>query len=511
MFRNLCLIIFIALAGLTGCSAPDSSDTLSISGPFEPISLDPARSGYIFSRMQVIETLVDIDNKGQLKPGLATRWEHSKDNRVWTFYLRPNVVFHDQSAMNADAVVNSLNIAFSKPAPYPQDLVEAVTALNESTVQITLSRPYRPFASLLTNYTTAILSPASYNESQEITKLSGTGPYQVEEFQPPHRVGVTKFQNYWGEPAHVSKVVYTTGHRAETRALMVASGQTDIVYNLDAASVDLLKVSKKAKVDSTLIPRTILIKVNASYPALADVKVRQALSLAIDRQGIATKILRVEDIEANQLFGPSMGVWHDATLPPAEQDVKRANALLDEAGWLQDDSGIRHKNGSPLKLNMITYANRAELIVIATALQNQWAQIGVDLRVHMENASAIPSGHADGTLQLALMARNFANIPDPLGIMLADFTSTEGGDWGPMGWQNPSVFSALSALPLVQDKKAYASQVQNIMHQINADLPVIPVVFYMQQSAVAPRVENFSFDPYERSFRLSDITLKPAS
>jgi len=127
----------------------------------------------------------------------------------------------------------------------------------------------------------------------------------------------------------------------------------------------------------------------------------------------------------------------------------------------------------------------------------------------MENVSAIPSGHADGTLETALMARNFANIPDPLGIMLADFSSKEGGDWGPMNWQNEKVFSDLKTLSHTTDEHAYKSLISSIMQEVQQDVPLIPVMYYVQQTATSSRLRNFSFDPYERSFRVSQMRIAP--
>ena len=502
------LTILMACLFAAACAPAPPENTIIISGPFEPVNQDTATAGYIFTRMQIIETLVDVDDEGNLTPGLAINWHPDETFTQWHFELRPDVYFHDGQPMTAQSVVNSLRVAMGKPAPFNTRLIKHAEALSEREVLFTLTEPFRPFPSLLSNYTTAILSPATFGTFNRIKSLIGTGPYQIEDFEPPHNIKARRFDNYWGKPATIEKAEYITGHRSETRALMVRTGQADIVYNLDPSAVSSLSTNPDVKVFSTPIPRTTQIKLNLALPSLSDPKVRQALSLALDRTGIAEGILRVPGAEANQLFGPTMGVWHLATAPTPTQQLDRARQLLDDAGWHEGDDGIRYRNHQPLELEMITYANRPELIVIATAIQDQWAQIGVNLNVEMENASAIPSGHHDGTLQTALMARNYANIPDPLGIMLADFTSEQGGDWGPMNWSNPDVFSGLNELAEETDDAAYQRTVTQVMTAIQNDLPLIPVVFYVQQSAVSARVKGFSFDPYERSFRISTMQLE---
>lgn len=459
-------------------------------------------------RMEVIETLVDVDQNGVLIPGLATAWQSNKNHTQWRFSLRKGVTFHNGERLNAAAVVKSLTYAFAKPAPFESDLVKAIEQSGDNEVVVTLNRPYRPFAAILSNYTTAILAPASFDNVGNVTSLLGTGPYVVRQFQPPHALDVEAFEQYWGTPASIKEVKYITGHRSESRALMVKSGQADIVYNLDAASVDLLAQAENVTVDSTFIPRTILIKLNAAHPALQDARVRHALSLGLDRQGIAEFILRVPNVEANQMFGPSMGVWHLPELPAAQTDLTQAQALLDEAGWRVGENGIRQKDGKTLALSMITYANRPELIVIATAIQDQWRKLGVSLSVEMENSSAIPIGHVEGTLETALMARNLANIPDPLALLLSDFTTEQGGDWGPMNWSNPQVFDALHVLEKEQDTARYNELAKTVARDIATDLPMIPVTFYVQQTAIAKRIQGFSFDPYERSFNISHMSVQ---
>ncbi|WP_417762988.1 ABC transporter substrate-binding protein [Shewanella sp.] len=503
----LLALSLVSLLGLSACTEPPAQDLLTISGPFEPISLDLAKAGYIYSRMQIVETLVDVADDGQLIPGLAQSWQANDDATVWQFTLKPNVKFHNGTTVTPAAVINSLRIAMGKPAPFDTSLIRSASKLNDHQVQFTLTRPYRAFAAVLTNYTTAILAPESYDKRRRIKQLIGTGPYQLTAFEPPHSISVSRFDDYHGQVANIAKANYITGHRAESRALMVQGGSADIVYNLDPAAVQLLQHSQNVTVNSTPIPRSILIKLNAGLPALADLNVRQALSLAIDRRGIAEGIMHQPGAEANQLFGPAMGIWHRDDLPTIQQNLVQAVQLLAQAGWQKEANGQLMKQGQPLQLSMITYANRPELIVIATAIQAQWAKLGVQLDVQMENASAIPLGHVEGTLQTALMARNFANIPDPLSVILADFSSQQGGDWGPMNWQDSHFFAAVQATAN-SSAADYPQQVYQLSGELAEQLPMIPVLYYVQQSAVAKRVQGFSFDPYERSFRISQMALQ---
>jgi len=488
--------------------AQQPSDTLSISGPFEFTNLDPSQSGYIYTRMQIVETLVDVEADGTLTAGLATEWEVSDDLLEWRFQLREQVLFHDGQEMDAASVVNSLSRALEKHGPLGNAAVDSITA-DAGQVVIRLQQPYNLLPAVLANYANVILSSASYQADGSVEQLLGTGPYQMSSFQPPHKLGVSRFDRYWGGKPAISHAEYLTGHRGESRVLQARSGQADIAYTLDPASLNMLNREKHVTVHSDLIPRTILLKLNSGHPLLEPVQARQALSLALDRSGIANAILRVPGSEANQLAPASLGDWHLDDLPAAAQDQQQARDLLTALGWAPGPDGVMTRHGERFALTLITYADRPELTVVATAIQAQLAEIGIEVNVSVTSSSAIPSGHQDGTLEMALIARNYGFIANPLGVMIADFGSEAGGDWGAMNWANAFVPSAIKQLQTETSAEIYRQTAQTIARQIAEELPLIPIAFYTQQTAVNQRVQNFRFDPFERSYFLSEMELAP--
>ncbi|MFC3609172.1 ABC transporter substrate-binding protein [Stutzerimonas tarimensis] len=491
---------------LCACSPNQDPEVLRLGGPFEFTSQDPSRDGFVYTRLQIAETLLDVDNDGQLIPGLAEHWRISPDGLTWQFDLRHGVRFHDGTPLTAEAAAHALGIAADKPGVLQSAPIAEVLARDPRTLTVRLSRAYNPLGAVLAHYTTAILAPSSYRADGNVAWMHGTGPYRLEEFDPPHRLRVTRVDNYWGEPARIPQVVYLTGHRAESRALQVMAGQTDIIYTLDPASLDLLSRRDDVKVHSDPIPRTIQIKLNAGHPFLAEREARQAISQALDREQIASRIVRVPGGEANQLLPPSVAGWHDPELSPIPFDPAGARALLAGLGWAPSADGILQRDGQRFHLTMITYADRPELFIVATALQAQLRDIGVSLDVSIVNSSGIPSGHHDGSLQMALVARNYGNVADPLSMLIDDYGDGGSGDWGAMGWRNeelPALLQRLTAEPVAA---RYAAGAQRVAAVLAEELPVIPVLFYTQQTAVASRVENFSFDPYERNYRVSEMS-----
>lgn len=502
------MMVMLLVAGLfTGCHSEDPKKTLTIGGPFEFTSLDPAKDGYIYTRMQLTETLLDVDAQGALRPSLAKNWTVSEDRLSWQFELRDDVIFHDGTPLDADTVIKSLGVARSKPGPLNKAPMTAIIAAASHRVEIELSAPYNPLGAVLAHYSTQILSPTAYAADGTVTSLVGSGPYRLSQYAPPHKLHVRRNDQYWGPPARIEQARYLTGHRAESRALQARSGQADIIYTLDAPSLKSLSSADNLNVHSELIPRTILLKLNSGHPFLNDVRARQALSLALDRTGIAASILRVPGSEANQLVPPSLRDWHLDALAPAEQDPTQARRLLAELGWKPGTSGVLLRDGKPFRLRLITYADRPELPVIATAIQAQLAEIGVAVEVEITNSSAIPSGHQDGSLEMALIARNFGIIADPLGVMLTDF-GAGGGDWGAMNWSQPEVHRLLAELGAEHRRHEYLQKAQRVAQLLADELPLVPVTFYTQQIAVNKQVKGFRFDPFERSYHIAEMELE---
>lgn len=503
----LALPLSILALALTSLPANADERTLDIVAPWEITGIDPSTSGYVFARMAIAETLVDADDDGQLTPGLASAWSVSDDGHDWFFRIRDDVVFHDNSPLTAESVMTSLEHARAKPGILDSAPITAIEAEGDGVV-IRLDEPFAPLAALLAHSTTLILAPESYDENGSVRNVIATGPYRLDTLAPPQRLTVRRFDDYWGESPAIERASYLAVSRGETRALMAESGDADIVFTLDPASFARLVRNNRLELHAKPLPRTIVLKVNAGHRYLNDPRARQALSLAIDRQGIASGLLRHPEAAAPELFPASLGPWHLSLDASEERDIERARELLADIGWEANGSGILERDGEPFRLTLRTFPDRPELPVVATALQDQWRDLGIELQVAVGNASEIPSGHRDGSLELGLAARNYGLVPDPLGTLLDDFGSDSqsmGGDWGSMGWSDAELAGWLDTLRHVVDPDTHTDLSGRVAARLAEALPVIPVAWYQQTAAVSGTLEGFSIDPLERSYRLDKL------
>lgn len=493
------LAILFATALSHGALAEDR--VLTIAAPWEITGPDPAVSGYAFGRMEVGETLLEVDEDGQPEPGLAESWDTNEAGTEWRLKIRSGVVFHDGTELTAGHAVHSLNVAREKPGVLDRAPIETIEADGDEVV-FTLSEPFSTLLSFLAHSSTLILAPEAYDEDGSVREMIGTGPYRVTLLEPPQRMEVERFAEYWGDQPEIERAAFLAVSRGETRALMAESGDADIVFNLDPASVRRLSAHERLDVRTIAIPRIINIKLNAALEQLEDPRARQALSLAIDRDGIAAAILRQPETAAGQLFPPGMGAWHNHEVEPLTQDVERAAELLAELGWEAGADGILVKDGERFSLTMRTYPDRPELPLVAAAVADQLSTIGVDVTIAMGNFSEVPAGHQDGSLEMALVARNFSLVPDPLGTLIQDF-GPNGGDWGAMNWSSEDLTGAMQSLLASNDPAAGSAERATITAILQEELPVIPVVWYTQTGSISDRLANVEIDPFERSYRVS--------
>nr|WP_315251637.1 ABC transporter substrate-binding protein [uncultured Duganella sp.] len=507
LFATLLLGVAISLSAAAdpghGDIAPAAAGTVTVVGPWELTGLEPARSGYMFTRMEVAQTLLDVDDQGRLQPALASTWEVSADQREWRFFIRQGRTFHDGTPVTAWTVLPALKRALATPGVLQLAGISELY-VERGSIVVRLSKPLAPLPYLFTHYSTLVLAPASFGADGRVTRLIGSGPYRIKSIRLPQQFDTELFDGWNGAHPQVAAARYISVSRAETRALMAQSRQADIAFTLDPPSIRRLQRQPGVALKAQDLPRTTFLKLNAGHPLLRDARVRQAISLGVERDGIARALLRDADLAATQLFPPALTQWHQPSLPPLRNDPAAARQLLAQAGFKPGKDGILWRDGRRFELKLHTFVDRPELPLIASAIQEEMRQIGIAVTVIVGNSSDIPAGHRSGSLEMGLVARNFGTTPDPTATMIGDY-SAGGGDWGAMNWHDAVLDQALAQLSAGGGDAARAVVAQ----RLQAQLPVIPVVWYRQTVAVSRRLGGLSIDPFERSYRISSLKWIP--
>ncbi|WP_417827197.1 ABC transporter substrate-binding protein [Thalassospira povalilytica] len=487
--------------------AASNDDVLDVTSPNEIAGLDPAKSGYIFSRTQVVETLFTINRDRKLVPMLARESRTENDGLIWHFTLRDDVVFHDGTPMTPQIVADDLQRAFERPGVLHQAPITKIAATDNGIV-VTLSSPFAMLPAFLSHYSTVILAPSSFDENGDVTSIIGTGAYKVDTVTPPLHVELSAFDQWWNGHAHIEKINYLAIGRGETRTMMVQSGDADLAISLLPVSVTQLKSNPDVNVTIATVPRTRMLKLNLAKPFFDEVTERKALSMAINREALSAVVMRNRDLAATKLFPPSIPGWSTDDSAPLEYNPDAARKLLADAGWKPGADGVLENDGKRFEVTLRTYASRPDLPLLATALQSQLRDVGIAVNISVGSYTEIPAGHADGTLDLALLTRSFSQVPDPAATVIADY-GPGGADWGSMNWSNTEAFDLVADLKSTADPIARVAIQEKLAAILQNDLPTIPVVWSELAVASTAKLENVYVDPYEQNYHLADMRWAP--
>lgn len=492
-----------AVAGRAGAQAADR--VLRVVAPWEVRGLSLARGGFVFQRLSVAETLVASDAEGGMVPLLASSWSASPSGLQWRFPVRPGRVFHDGAPVTAAAAAQALGYgaaaAGSSLAVVPVAVIEA----EGEAVLIRLRRPFAALLGYLASYGALVLAPSSYAADGTVRGIVGSGPYRVTRMDGTLVVETEAVAPVAAGGPAVRRVRYTAVADGETRARMVESGDADLALNLQPVAADRLRRGSQAAVVSLPIPRARFVALNVGLPVFADVRVRQALSLSVDRQGAARAILRNPAAAADQLLPPFLQAWRDPATPPLRTDPAAAARLLDEAGWRPGPDGVRAKDDVRLAFELFTYAVRPELPPLAEAMQAGWRDLGIEARIRLGDSEEIPQLRATGRLEAALVARNYGLIPDPVATLAEDFLPPASLGYASIGWRSAAVEDAIRAYFVTTDPAEQTVLRHRITATLQAELPVLPHSWYDQVVAFSRRVENGTVDPYEASYGIPQL------
>lgn len=489
--------------------AQSAQKVLRVVQPWEFETIQPSEGGFVVNRASVSENLVAISPEGRVIPALATEWSASDDVTEWRFRLRQGVVFHDGTPMTPEAARDSIRKLLPFSTRMKDTAIASVEAEGDELV-FRLERPFSPFPAYLCDYAIGIYAPAAFAEDGRIAHLIATGPFKVDAVELPRLLMLSRHDAYWGEKPAIEKVEFDTVTNGETRTNIALAGEADVVMNIPVPSMSRIESSGVAYVQEVTNPRVHLLQPNCAKPQFSDVRVRKALRMAIDRDAIATTIMRNPALAATQYFPPVMPEWHFDDLPGYGFDVAGAKALLDEAGWIPGADGIREKDGVRFAGTVRTFPNRPELPVIASALQGMFREIGYDMAITVGESGLITEGKLDGTIDIALTSRNAAVVPDGISTIANDFvqeTAIKIPD-ATTNWHNPEIIELIQSYFTEGDEAGRAAIRRRIVDIIEDEAPTIPIVWYSQIFAVSNEVEGFVNDPYEQRLYLDRLTYK---
>ncbi|MGZ4663232.1 MAG: ABC transporter substrate-binding protein, partial [Arthrobacter sp.] len=474
-------LLSLLLASCTGTADPAPSTSSApagsaTSGPHatftfgtaaQPLGLDPALvadvESYRITR-QILEGLVGVDQTtGQPTPLLATEWKQDDDGRAYTFKLRDAVTFQDGTAFDAAAVCANFNRWFNFPESLRKQapgssfkgvfkayadqaslsIYKSCTAQSATSVRIDLTQPFTGFLQALTLPAFAISSPQALaaQKADELTQKRdgqavsayglhpvGTGPYTFSSWDKSS-VTLVSNKNYWGDKGQIGTINFITYDQPQARVQALLDGKIDGYDAVTAGDFDQLV--KRGKQIIQRDPFSVMyLGMNQDVPILQNIKVRQAIELAVDKETLIRKFFIDNTAQATQFVPPKLSGFNN-NAPSLGHDPAKAKALLQEAGY----KGEELKFYYPLNVTR-PYLPTPEKI---------YADISKELTAVGLNIKPVPIEWTDGYLQkvqspgdhaLHLLGWN-GSYSDPDNFVGPLF----GEKTGEFGYQDPQVFS----------------------------------------------------------------------
>jgi peptide/nickel transport system substrate-binding protein len=331
--------------------------------------------------------LLAVDEYFEIENELASDYEISDDGLEYRLILEEGVLFHDGEEFTAEDVVYTYDwyrdpdSAAITAADFLE--VDTVEAEDDYTVVVHMARPD---ASFLRRGLVAMIVPAHYHEEVGYEQYSGspigTGPYQLVEWVPDDFTLVEAFEDHWRGRPNIDQVEMRVIPEASVRAIEIETGGADSsVWSLNVD--DNARLLEEPDLTSYVTYSTAVnnFPINNEIPQFQDRETRQAFMHAIDRQRLIDDVFAGAAVIANANLSPALEEWYDPDIPEYEYDPERAEELLEEAGWVMGDDGVRERDGDRLSWTCYVISGDEARRPEAEMVSEMLSQVGAEMAI----------------------------------------------------------------------------------------------------------------------------------
>lgn len=507
MRRTAAALVLVLVSLLAACAgaggrggaarAPRASDSIRFDLAADPANLNPlflhqdaASVEQQVARLAFLP-FIDLDEHGRLVPELITRvptvenGDISADGRTIVYHLRPNVRWSDGVPVTAQDVLWTLHAILDPNNPVPSregyDLVDRAYAKDAHTVVFHLKHAWAPAATTLFSYgfrpqfvlpahvlrKEQPLAQAPFNAAPTV----GDGPFTFVSWKRGESLLYKANPLYWRGAPRVSRLDIRVIPDPQTNLVMLRSGQLD--WNLIAPVQQQTLVDDK-DIAFAYVPTAVVAGVvfNLAHAPLDDVRVRRAIAMAIDREGISKK-LTLGRYPVTNVIQPQFSWAYDPSVKEPSYDPAGADALLDAAGWKRGAGGMRAKNGKALSLVYVQFPESMTGVRVATAIQAALRERGIAVELKsVSNAQLfLPSSRggtlASGEFDMAYVPFTMGSDPDDSSVLACNAPSNY------MRYCNSQVDALEKAALRTTSMSARKALYARIERRVAADLPIL--------------------------------------
>ena len=412
-------------AGPTGAALPLDQQVVTIGTLADQYNLDPGRVelGKFTLNTGVFDAMVRLDEDLQVRPVLAERWDYDEAASTYRFHLRKGVKFHDGSEFGAEDVKYTLDlIAKQNPSNSAGLGPDSMRVVDPSTIDITTVRKNNRLVEDLAHPIYGV----NRRGSDPLQPL-GTGPFRFVEYIKNDRFVVERFADYWDTEnrAKAKRIVFRFIPDAQTKVLALRGGDVDLVMDVPRDLADGLEGQPGVEVVRSDVGAYNALNFSLNAPAPygvgRDPAVREAVAVAIDREALLAKVWGDNAEESRTWIPPQVLGSHADTVEGPTYDPRRAERLLDGAGWVRGADGVRARDGQRLSLVHVIAgpgdSDPRDSKAAAEFIQDQLKKVGVETRIEVPEAAAglARAGNGEYDILHYIANQNSANpclLPD---------------------------------------------------------------------------------------------------
>lgn len=422
--------------------------------------------------------LATRDEKGEFEPRLAQSWEHSPDYREWTYHLRTDVKWQDGVPVTAHDVKFTLDL-LGHPDVH-EYIFDSVTIVDDATVKIRGLPGYQDDIVYFPKHLLEHLDPKTFWEWEFWTRPVGNGPYRFVRYVPETMIEFEANPDYYRGKPKVERVILKFVGKAGLTELL--SGNVDIVLGGDPSQIPRVANDPRFRVYHSFVAGALAIYWKCDHPLFRDVRVRRALTLALDRRELLRLLNLPDDLPITDGVFTDRQFRRRELLEPLPYDPPQARAVLEAAGWRGlDGDGVRERDGRKFRFTAIT-SNTRGFDRLAVYVQAMLRRVGVQMDIQMMDGSLMWGRVGAGDFEAAFHIRQ----PYP-GAQKRDF-----GRNNPTGYRNHKAFGLLDEVVATSDPNEVDRIYRALTEIFRADLPFTRLVTGTDTTFVHRRVRGLS-------------------
>ncbi len=479
------VLLFLLPAGILPAKGQKEERALHFALPGSPDTLDPQKtSGTLTFQVlkSIYDTLVEPDQTGKIVPALAEKWSVSPDSLTWTFTLRKGVVFQNGDKLTSRDVKATFNRIRSKKTASPKakefDAIKEIDTPDNYTIVFKLKEPSAPFLAALASGWGAILPESLIDSGHNFaSEPVGTGPYSLSEWVRDSKIVLKKNPGYWmkGLPV-IDTVVLDIIPERSVVVQGIISGQIDIAYRVDKDDLPTLKANPDIKIEKSLSSLILVMAMNCSRPPLNDLRVRQAINYAIDKQ----KVLDIA-YGGGKIIGTfldySNAYYKDFTnLYP--YNPEKARELIKEAGVTKDTV-----------LQLVLPQNYELHVKAGVMYQEMLTKVGLNVKIKLVDWSTwISEVYRQSKFDLTVIGHTGKLDPDGT---LAGY----GGMKRYVKWNNPECLSLINKARVTTGFEARKKLYDRALEIMAKEVPFMYLGSNYVYNAIRKDVTGFRMTP----------------